>query len=127
MKKYEILGTEIYEKNMNNFAKCEDFWQEIGEGKAFYFIKTAYEISLEMGDEREYLKEENARKLLDTGKLILLPLFWIREKNDNPKCPLCGNSYTDFPALSRVDNKTYICPPCGTKEALMGLGKQVDL
>ena len=33
-------------------------------------------------------------------------------------CPKCGKEYTEYPALSRVDNKTEICPECGTKEAL---------
>lgn len=34
-------------------------------------------------------------------------------------CPRCGN-ITDmaFPALSRVDNKTAICSPCGLDEAI---------
>lgn len=34
------------------------------------------------------------------------------------KCPRCGNIYSDYPALSRVDNKTEICPDCGIREAL---------
>lgn len=33
-------------------------------------------------------------------------------------CPRCGEVYEDFPALSRRDNKTLICPGCGTAEAL---------
>ena len=37
-------------------------------------------------------------------------------------CPLCGNTYTDRPALSRKDNKTLICPDCGTREALESIG-----
>ena len=39
--------------------------------------------------------------------------------NTTPKkCPRCGKTYTDFPALSRRDNKTYICPDCGVDEAM---------
>lgn len=39
--------------------------------------------------------------------------------NTTPKkCPICGKTYTDFPALSRRDNKTYICPDCGVDEAM---------
>lgn len=34
------------------------------------------------------------------------------------KCPKCKNNYNDYPALSRVDNKTEICPLCGETEAL---------
>ena len=37
-------------------------------------------------------------------------------------CPLCGQQYTGRPAISRTDNKTPICPDCGTREALQGLG-----
>lgn len=37
-------------------------------------------------------------------------------------CPKCGQGYFDVPALSRADNETLICPDCGTREALAGLG-----
>lgn len=33
-------------------------------------------------------------------------------------CPRCKQDYTEYPALSRVDNKTDICSRCGTEEAL---------
>lgn len=33
-------------------------------------------------------------------------------------CPVCGNEYTGYPAISRRDNITKICPKCGQKEAL---------
>ena len=34
------------------------------------------------------------------------------------KCPKCGKFYFGAPALSRVDNKTNICPDCGIREAM---------
>lgn len=37
-------------------------------------------------------------------------------------CPLCGNSYTGHPALSRTDGETPICPDCGTRQALCSIG-----
>lgn len=37
-------------------------------------------------------------------------------------CPKCGKEYKAPPAISREDNRTYICPDCGTKEALTWLG-----
>ena len=37
-------------------------------------------------------------------------------------CPLCGRTYHGAPALSREDNKTLICPDCGTREALESIG-----
>lgn len=36
-------------------------------------------------------------------------------------CPLCGRTYTAAPALSR-DGRMYICPDCGTREALTSIG-----
>lgn len=38
------------------------------------------------------------------------------------RCPLCGKLYDEHPALSRKDNKTLICPTCGTREALENIG-----
>jgi transposase-like protein len=32
-------------------------------------------------------------------------------------CPRCKRTYLDYPAISRRDNKTPICPDCGTAEA----------
>ena len=37
-------------------------------------------------------------------------------------CPKCGKPYTGHPALSRVDNRTMVCPDCGILEALSSLG-----
>ena len=41
-------------------------------------------------------------------------------------CPLCGQSYTDPPALSRTDNETPICPDCGTRQALQSIGVNTE-
>jgi len=37
-------------------------------------------------------------------------------------CPICGQEYTEAPALSREDNQTLICPDCGTLQALAAIG-----
>ena len=37
-------------------------------------------------------------------------------------CPRCGQEYSGYPALSRADNKTYICADCGAREALQSIG-----
>ena len=34
---------------------------------------------------------------------------------DEDDCPICGSSMK-YPALSRFDNKTYVCPECGECE-----------
>lgn len=41
-------------------------------------------------------------------------------------CPRCGKPYREPPALSRADNKTYICPDCGTREALQSIGVDAE-
>ena len=38
------------------------------------------------------------------------------------KCPVCGRTYAGYPALSRRDNATEICPDCGVREALEDAG-----
>ncbi|MBR1811003.1 MAG: hypothetical protein IJ766_05045 [Clostridia bacterium] len=42
------------------------------------------------------------------------------------KCPFCGRTYAEHPALSRRDNKTEICPDCGVREALASIGIKSD-
>ena len=46
----------------------------------------------------------------------------MQEDNNNKikpwKCPRCSKTVTDYPALSRTDNKTEICSQCGTDEAM---------
>lgn len=37
-------------------------------------------------------------------------------------CPHCQREYTGYPALSRKDNATEICPDCGTRESLEMMG-----
>lgn len=49
-----------------------------------------------------------------------------RKAMDKLKCPLCGQEYTGRPALSREDNRTLICPDCGTRQALTAIGVAKD-
>ena len=37
-------------------------------------------------------------------------------------CPICGQAYSGWPAISRTDNKTPICPDCGIRQALADAG-----
>ena len=45
-----------------------------------------------------------------------------REAAETRICPRWGKAYSDAPALSRADNKSLICPDCGTREALESIG-----
>lgn len=46
-------------------------------------------------------------------------LAGIRTTQITPKCPKCRKNYVGYPALSREDNETEICPECGVKEAIL--------
>ena len=41
-------------------------------------------------------------------------------------CPVCGQPYTEPPALSRKDNATDICPDCGMMEALASIPRRQE-
>lgn len=38
------------------------------------------------------------------------------------QCPKCGKDYTGIPAMSRIDNKTNVCPRRGLVEGLEAAG-----
>ena len=48
------------------------------------------------------------------------------ETSSTAICPFCGHTYSAHPAISRTDNKTPICPDCGTREALQSLGVSTE-
>ena len=47
----------------------------------------------------------------------------MKARQKRHKCPKCGKYYVGYPALSREDNKTEICPKCGVEEALTRLNE----
>ena len=44
-------------------------------------------------------------------------LYYANFKGEK-KCPRCKQNVYGYPALSRVDNRTYICSECGREEAI---------
>lgn len=42
-------------------------------------------------------------------------------------CPKCKQEYFGCPAVSRVDNKTEICPECGVREALEAAAESIGM
>lgn len=47
-------------------------------------------------------------------------------KTEIRTCPKCSKTYSDRPALSRVDNQTLICTDCSIREALYAIGVSVE-
>lgn len=60
----------------------------------------------------------------DTVKLRMAQVEKICSvfRKDESICPKCGKGYSGYLAISRGDNKTPICPECGTREALNAAG-----
>lgn len=71
--------------------------------------RNTYKASINvLKEEDEYIEETK-------GQVEEVPYDNTTEKF----CPRCGRTYTDFPAWSRYDNETLICPDCGVEEAMI--------
>ena len=47
---------------------------------------------------------------------------------DYEMCPRCRvHELSEHPAVSRTDNKTYVCPSCGTDEALIQFSQRMAM
>jgi predicted RNA-binding Zn-ribbon protein involved in translation (DUF1610 family) len=42
----------------------------------------------------------------------------VRLRGMSQVCPKCQEVFDEYPAISRRDNKTEICPRCGVEEAM---------
>ena len=51
----------------------------------------------------------------------------MKDHNMTNICPICGEPYTEPPAISRLDNTTLICSSCSIREAVGGLLKPEDV
>ena len=85
--------------------------------------------------DREYLKKQKGILLVkekgksnNSGIVVITSGFDYARYTGLPikkslvkKCPNCGAYYILHPALSRLDNKTEICPKCGKEEAVLQL------
>ena len=69
--------------------------------------KGAYELSKETLVESQRIVEEKSDEEI------------IKQLKDSKFCPRCGRRYNDYPAISRYDNETEICPDCGVEEAMI--------
>ncbi len=43
----------------------------------------------------------------------------FRHPSIGKPCPTCGEEIVQYPALSRKDNLTYVCSPCGESEGMV--------
>lgn len=108
---------------MSGIGTCEfvigiihdrDTWYYVGEtddnGKP---LKANEQFSSFLVDAKRY---DDTAILME--ELDILPDSVACKVLEIQKCPKCGKEFTDYPALSRIDNETEICPECGVREAL---------
>ena len=92
----------------------KDIWHYVGEydadGKK---LEPRQKYSSFLADAKRYDDMDLLRDDLD-----LLRESVTRKIFEIQRCPKCCKEFTEYPALSRVDNETEICPECGVREAL---------
>lgn len=53
-----------------------------------------------------------------SGLNVVYGVDTVKKLKNEAFCPVCRKIYNGRPAISRDDNKTKICPECGTRQAL---------
>ena len=103
---------------MNN-GICEYVIAAIVDHDIRYWVgktrKNKPELSSALVDAKRYDDLEDLRDDLDKTLRAFMLTYKIMEIQ---KCPKCHKEYTDYPAISREDNETEICPECGVREAV---------
>lgn len=92
----------------------KDIWYYVGEydvdGKK---LESRQKYSSFLADAKRYDDIDFLRDDLDLlHEGVTRKVFGIQ------RCPKCKKEFTEYPALSRADNETEICPECGVREAL---------
>lgn len=62
---------------------------------------------------------KNKKSILEMTTSEVIEEDVTTEEKSYKMCPRCGRPYSDYPAISRYDNKTEICPDCGVEEAMI--------
>lgn len=104
-----VIGV-IYNKDVRYYVGEYDY-----AGKK---LKPREQYSSFLVDAKHY----ESRELAEVD-LPLLHEMLTRKILQVRSCPKCGKKFTDYPAISRDDNKTEICPECGVAEAVMAYEK----
>ena len=100
-----LVDNKIDNDKFAYFVKVED--KILWEGKVF-------EVRVCSATIDGATKYETYQEALDVIQEYKLHNFEVY-----PVCPRCNKDYSGKPAISRDDNKTPICPECGTQEALI--------
>ena len=92
----------------------KDIWYYVGEkdfeGKRLKNNEcfSSFLVDAKRYDDEDVLREE----LKSLPKTLIYRIFELQ------RCPKCKKELTEYPAPSREDNETEICPECGVREAI---------
>ena len=117
---------------MSNIGICEyvigvihdkDIWYYVGEyGTDGKKLEPCQKYSSFLADAKRYDDMDLLRDDLDS-----LHESVTRKILEIQRCPKCKKEFTEYPALSRVDNETEICPECGITEAVEAYQKSISI
>lgn len=97
---------EWHETTMENFLEVIEITRNMLQENSYAGI-----------DATEY-EEKVAIWAIQTGRIVHTPVLSFRLA-EGETCPKCGVKFIlELGALSRRDNKTKICSPCGLREAI---------
>jgi len=92
----------------------KDIWYYVGDkdsdGKK---LRANERYSSFLVDAKRYDDEDVLREELES-----LPKTLTYKILEIQRCPKCKKEFIEHPAISRLDNKTEICPSCGIDEAV---------
>ena len=86
------------------------YYVGIDKEKTFFGIPVV-RLSTSIDEAKQFDSTEEAEEAYAEVSHVTFKIY--------PVCPICGEDYSEHPAISRKDNKSKICPRCGTGEALM--------
>ena len=109
---------------MSNIGTCEYVIGVIHDKDIWYYVGETDSDGKKLASSEKYSSSLSDAKKYDDEVILLddLPLIadsLTRKILEIQKCPKCGKEFTEYPAISRDDNATEICPECGTREALL--------
>jgi len=111
----------VYEPSFGGAQILQESTKALGKQKVlFESIRALGEEDEEHKEYYDNLAKDLENKFSKEGENMKTTTDFIKT------CPLCGKEYKGYPAISRVDNQTPICPTCGTRQALEGLGLKPD-
>ena len=108
---------------MSNIGICEYVIGVIHDKDVWYYIGEYCADGVKLEPRQQYSSFLMDAKRYDDLDILRDDLDLIHESLTRKileiqRCPKCGKEFTEYPALSREDNDTEICPECGVKEAL---------